>query len=103
LKNPVPPAPPNLGIPETGRRTRELAQQDPVPNLSANWASAAVGARTAVERLTTLLRDLDKTRDQLLEHGIEVSVDLGPIGNAAAAARRDLEKKRDTPAFEMPR
>lgn len=87
----------------TAAEATRLAQSDPVPNISANWTAYAVAARTAVEKLTGILRDLDKTTEQLAEHDITVSVDLGPIGNAAAAARRDLEKRRDEPTFEMPR
>ena len=45
---------------------------------------------------------IDAKAATLAEHGITVDVDLGPIGNAAAAARRDLERT-STATFELPR
>jgi ABC-type phosphate/phosphonate transport system substrate-binding protein len=81
---------------------RVLAQSDPVPNLTARWAAYVKQAGDLVSELSAVLRDLDKTADQLAEHKVTVSVDLGPIGNAAASTRRDLEKRSDTPTFKMP-
>lgn len=71
---------------------RTLAQQDPVPNLASRWGGAAARARSAVADLETCLRELDKVQDQLKERGLTVSTDLGPVGNAAQAARRDLDQ-----------
>ena len=73
---------------------RTLAQADPVPQLTANWSQTAQKARTLVDQLTYTLRELDKTADALAERGITVNVDLGATGEAARAARRDLEKQK---------
>jgi hypothetical protein len=70
---------------------RVLAQQDPVQNMTALYAEDAQNARRHIADLTRLLKQLDEGKEKLAEHGITVDVDLGPIGNAAAAARRDLE------------
>lgn len=81
---------------------RVIAQSDPVPNLTASWGDIVTSARSCVESLTTILRSLDKVQDHLAERGLTVEVDLGPIGNAAAAARRDLEKERPGNTFTLP-
>lgn len=81
---------------------RAIAQSDPVPNLTANWGTLAAKARHRVDELNSLLRELDKTTAALAEKGMVVSVDLGPVGNAAAAARRDLEKQKPH-TFELPK
>ena len=86
----------------TASTVRQLAQSDPVPNLTARMGNVAMATRNQIEGLVGLLRELDGLHDTLQEHSIDVTVDLGPIGNAAAAARRDLERERPTP-FEMPR
>jgi hypothetical protein len=81
---------------------RVLAQSDPVPNLTQRWGAYVKQAGDLTNELAAVLRDVDKTAAQLAEHKVTVNVDLGPIGNAAAAARRDLEKRSDTPTFKMP-
>lgn len=70
---------------------RTLAQTDPVPNLTKLWGETAARTRTAVANLETAMRELNKVEDQLKERGLTVSTDLGPVGNAARAARRDLD------------
>jgi hypothetical protein len=82
---------------------RVLAQTDPVPNLTGQWGTLATTARQKVDELASILRSLDKIEQQLGERGLRVSTDLGPIGNAAASTRRDLEKQNDRPTFELPR
>jgi hypothetical protein len=82
---------------------RVLAQSDPVPNLATHLGGSVEVCRKHIEHLTNALRELDKLKEQLAEHKIVVEVDLGPIGNAAAAARRDLEKRSDSPTFSLPR
>jgi hypothetical protein len=79
-----------------------LAQTDPTPQMVARFGEYQLEARSRLAYLVDTLRNLDKLADELAEHAITVSVDLGPIGNAAAAARRDLEKQRDQPTFTMP-
>jgi hypothetical protein len=80
---------------------RAISQQDPVPNMVALYAEDAQSAKRHIADLTRLLRQLDEGRDKLAEHGITVDVDLGPIGDAAAACRRDLAKQRG-PEFRLP-
>jgi hypothetical protein len=75
----------------TAAEATRLAQTDPVPNLSSRWGETVTSARCALADLVTQLRALDDLHDQLAEYKLDVSVDLGPIGNAAAAARRDLD------------
>lgn len=86
----------------TESTVRQLAQSDPVPNLMANWATYATTAGNIVGRLTDCLRELDKLQDQLAAHDITVDIDLGQIGEAARAARRDLERERPGGTFKMP-
>jgi hypothetical protein len=81
---------------------RSLAQADPLPNITANLARHLTDAKKHRDHLVTALRDIDKCKVSLLEHGVDIDVDLGPIGNAAAAARRDLEKERPA-GFSLPR
>jgi hypothetical protein len=80
---------------------RELAQQDPVPNMTARYGQVVEDARKRLDLFVNCLRVLDGLQDDLAEKGVVVNVDLGPIGNAAAATRRDLE--RDNPnKFKLP-
>jgi hypothetical protein len=72
---------------------RIVAQQDPVPTIVTRWGDAVHTARARVAALTDSLRELDKIAGTLAEKGVVVHVDLGPIGDAAAAARRDLEQE----------
>ncbi len=82
---------------------RALAQSNPVPNMTSAWTSNVEHARTSIENLTVLLRHIDKIATVLKErHDIVLAADLGPIGNAAAAARRDLEKQQPA-GFTMPK
>jgi hypothetical protein len=81
---------------------RVLAQSDPVPNLARQLGDAVHDARDATAALIRACRALDTLREQLADHNIAVDVDLGEVGNAAAATRRDLEKRSDTPTFKMP-
>lgn len=81
---------------------RVLAQQNPIPNLTSVVGQTITEARDKIDSLTATLRALDKLTETLREHKVTVDVDLGVIGNAAAAARRDLERERPT-TFELPR
>lgn len=82
-------------------QVRQLAQSDPVPNLSAQWTDSIVTVRKRIADLTRDLREMDDLADKLADHEINVSAELGPIGNAAAAARRDLERQKPN-TFAMP-
>ena len=77
----------------TVQEARQIAQCDPVPTLTARWGETVTQARQRVAALTDSLRDLDKLADTLAEHDLTIATDLGPIGNAAASVRRDLDKQ----------
>lgn len=79
-----------------------LATQ-PTANLTRRLGELKVEADRHVANLATTLRDIDKTRHQLHQHGITMTVDLGPIGNAAAIARRQVDEHKDRPVFTMPK
>jgi hypothetical protein len=81
----------------------QLAQSDPVPAMQQRWVESVQHARKLLDGLVRELRVIDSHAETLAEHGITVTVDLGPIGNAAAAARRDLERDTGKKPFEMPR
>lgn len=79
-----------------------LAAQ-PAPNLTRRLGELKVEADKHIANLTTTLRDIDKTRHQLHEHGIEMTVTLGPVGDAAAVARRQVDEHKDRAVFTMPK
>ena len=81
----------------------KVVTRDPAASLSERLGQLTESAHTRVFDLVGVLRELDKVREQLEEHGITVQVDLGPIGNAAAAARRDLDRRDESPKFSLPR
>ena len=80
----------------------KVLTRDPADALAQQLGTATEDARDSVFRLVGALRSLDATIGKLREHGIDVKVDLGPIGNAAQAARRDLERQNDRPSFRLP-
>lgn len=85
---------------------RTLAQSDPIPVLTARWGNLSAAARKTVARLNDDLRELDTVTGQLAKHGLTVATDLGPVGNAAAAARvtvAEHKQTHDRPGFQMPR
>lgn len=82
---------------------RAVAQSDPVPNLTARWGEVAQKTSRAVDVLVVCLRELDSVQEQLANREITVDINLNPVGEAAKAARRDLERQRDEPTFVMPR
>ena len=84
---------------------RVLAQSDPVPTIVARWGETVHETRRRVAALEDSLRELDQLRDQLAERQLEVAVDLGPVGNAAAVTRRTVLEHEDRHAgdFTMPR
>jgi hypothetical protein len=82
---------------------RQIAQQDPTPQMVARFGELQLQARSQLDALTTTLRAIDKTASELADRNITVSVDLGHVGNQAAAARRDLEKRTNDNTFQLPR
>lgn len=75
----------------------------PAPNLTRRLGELKVEADRHLANLTVTFREIDKTRQALRQHGIEMSVDLGDIGNAALASHRQVEDNKDTVKFAMPR
>ena len=82
---------------------RPIAQQDPVENLTRQYGAETQMARKHLDYLVNCLRSMDGLAEKLAEHGITVDADIGPIGNAAAAARRDLERETGRPTFSFPK
>ena len=82
----------------------KVLTRDPAASLSERLGQLTETAHTRVFDLVGALRELDKVISDLAGHGVSVTVDLGPIGNAAASVRRDLEReaKHDRPQFRMP-
>lgn len=86
----------------TIEEARALAQTDPTENLSKRFGQVYTQARREIDALSMTLFRLDGLSDQLAEHGIRIDVDLGPIGNSAAAARRDMDKQ-NVQNFALPK
>ncbi len=81
---------------------RVLAQTDPIANRLRSFGDDLRTAKAMVHDLTHLLKRIDEEANALEKDGITMTVTLGPIGDAAMAARRDID--RDTGRkFELPR
>jgi hypothetical protein len=81
---------------------RTVAQSDPLANRLRSFGDDLRHARALVADLTTVLRRMDEEANALEEAGVTMTYTLGPIGDSAAATRRDLEKQRDQPTFKLP-
>jgi hypothetical protein len=88
-------------IGENTTNVRLLAQTDPLANRLRGFGDDLKHARALVADLTTVLRRMDEEAAALEEAGVTLTYTLGPIGDSAAATRRDLEP-RDRPTFKMP-
>jgi hypothetical protein len=80
---------------------RTVAQSDPLANRLRTFGDDLKHARALVADLTSVLRRMDDEAAALEEAGVTMTYTLGPIGDSAAATRRDLEKPR-APTFTMP-
>jgi hypothetical protein len=80
---------------------RVLAQQDPLANRLRTFGDDLKRAKALTADLETVLKRLDDEASSLTEAGVTMTYTLGPVGDAAGAARRDLEP-RDRPTFTMP-
>ena len=83
-----------------------LATADPVPTLTTHWGQAVQAARHRVDQLADTLRELELVEQRLAEHGITLNADLGPVGNAAKAARQTVQEHKadhQTQVFTLPR
>jgi hypothetical protein len=78
-----------------------IAQQDPLANRLRSFGDDLLIAKQFVNDLTLALARLDNEAAALNEAGVTMTYTLGPIGDAAAACRRDLHKERP-PAFKLP-
>lgn len=81
----------------------QLARHEVIPNLTRRLGDLKVQADKHLANLAATLRQIDETRDQLSEHGINMTVDLGTVGNAASHARRAEEADRADTPFHMPK
>jgi hypothetical protein len=88
-------------IGENTTNVRLLAQTDPLANRLRGFGDDLKHARALVADLTTVLRRMDEEANALEEAGVTMTYTLGPIGDSAAATRRDLERERG-PKFTMP-
>jgi hypothetical protein len=84
-----------------GVEVRAIAQTDPLANRLRSFGDDLKHARALVADLTTVLRRMDEEANALEEAGVTMTYTLGPIGDSAAATRRDLERDRG-PKFTMP-
>jgi hypothetical protein len=81
---------------------RTISQTDPLANRLRTFGDDLKRAKALVSDLEHVLRRMDDEAAALEEAGVTMTYTLGPIGDAAAATRRDLHKDRG-PAFEMPK
>jgi hypothetical protein len=80
---------------------RTLAQGDPLANRMRSFGDDLKHAKALTADLTTVLKRMDAEAQALEEAGVTMTYTLGPIGDAAAACRRDLHKQRG-PEFKLP-
>lgn len=81
---------------------RVLAQTDPLANRLRSFGDDLKHAKALTADLTSVLKRLDEEAASLTEAGVTMTYTLGPVGDAAASTRRDLDKTRAA-SFELPR
>jgi hypothetical protein len=81
---------------------RTVAQSDPLANRLRSFGDDLKHARALTADLTTVLKRMDEEAQALQEAGVTMTYTLGPIGDAAAACRRDLHKQRSGTEFKLP-
>jgi hypothetical protein len=81
---------------------RQVAQSDPLANRLRSFGDDLRHAKALTADLTTVLKRMDEEAAALQEAGVTMTYTLGPIGDAAAACRRDLHAPRN-PTFKMPK
>jgi hypothetical protein len=81
---------------------RTIAQGDPLANRLRQFGDDLRHAKALTADLTTVLKRMDEEAAALEEAGVTMTYTLGPIGDAAAACRRDLAKQRG-PEFSLPK
>jgi hypothetical protein len=80
---------------------RTITQTDPLANRLRSFGDDLRHAKALTADLTTVLKRMDEQANALNEAGVTMTYTLGPIGDSAAATRRDLERERG-PKFTMP-
>ncbi len=81
---------------------RHMAQADPTENLARAIGADVTLAKCMIADVARILERLDGNRELLRKRGLVVDVDLGDVGNAAAAARRQVEAGKGKTTFRMP-
>jgi hypothetical protein len=79
----------------------KLAQTDPIANRLRSFGQDLKHAKALTADLTTVLKRMDEEAAALNEAGVTMTYTLGPIGDAAAACRRDLHRERPN-TFKLP-
>lgn len=80
---------------------QQMAQTDPLANRLRHFGDDLKHAKALVYDLETVLARMDRDSAELTEAGVTMTYTLGPIGDAAAAARRDMARPTRT-TFRMP-
>jgi hypothetical protein len=80
---------------------RTISQSDPLANRLRSFGDDLKHAKALTADLTSVLKRMDEEAAALQEAGVTMTYTLGPIGDSAAATRRDLEKPRG-PEFKLP-
>lgn len=87
----------------TDDQVRNLASQSPIRSLTTRLGELKEEADKRINDLASTLKHIDETRELLNQHGLVMTVDLGPIGNAAAHARTAQLADAQTEWFTLPR
>lgn len=66
--------------------------RDPTENMAQQLGEEVTRAKGLIRDLERSLQRMDEAKEHLRGHGLVVEVDLGDVGNAAAAARRQVAK-----------
>jgi hypothetical protein len=80
---------------------RTVAQSDPLANRLRSFGDDLKHAKALTADLTSVLKRMDEEAAALNEAGVTMTYTLGPIGDAAAACRRDLHRERPS-TFHLP-
>lgn len=80
----------------------QLAQSNPTLSLSTRLGELKVQADRELANLEATLKRIDETKQLLNEHGLSMTVDLGPVGNAAAHARTAQLADSSTHGYTQP-
>ena len=89
----------------TPQSVNALAQSDPTENLANRIGELKTQADRQIADLTWTLKEIDTTTTILSEHGLDIVVKLGPVGDASMAAWRTTQehKTRHDNDFQLPK